>query len=250
MSGTSGWNSFRGAFVALGIVAGTAAGGRADTMTTLPIATVPAPSATVLGYNTSGSSIDPTGISGDADAFKITSVAGGTFLNPSYLSLGAFQAPTLADGQSLTFSNTPFHFTFQADTINGLSVVNNSAPNDTPIALGGVLNGTLSSNQSTLNATFGKTDPTSGMFTPYTATDTFKFKTGLYTNTLTLPNNPVAIVPFTTNNGMTTAQAFLANASLTSPVPEPSTLLLFAATAVGLGFRHRLRKAKVKADGC
>jgi len=238
MSRTSGWNRLRRSIVALGFVAGASTGVsvRGDAIT-------PA-NATVLGYETSASSIDATGITGNASALKITSVAGGTFLNPSYLSLGAFQASNLADGQSVTFTNTPFHFLFQADTINGASVLNNGAPNDTPISLGGVLNGTLANNQSNLTATFGKTDPTSGVFTPYTSTDTFKFRTGLYTNTLTLPNNPVAIVPFTTNNGQTTAQAFLANASITSPVPEPSTILLFAATAVGLGFRHRLRTVK------
>lgn len=238
MSRTSGWNRLRRSIVALGLVAGASTGVsvRGDAIT-------PA-NATVLGYETSASSIDAAGITGNASALKITSVAGGTFLNPSYLSLGAFQASNLADGQSATFTNTPFRFMFQADTINGASVLNNGAPNDTPIRLGGVLNGTLANNQSNLTATFGKTDPTSGVFTSYTSTDTFKFRTGLYTNTLTLPNNPVAIVPFTTNNGQTTAQAFLANASITSPVPEPSTILLFAATAVGLGFRHRLRTVK------
>jgi len=231
-------------------VAGAAAGARADVMSTtgLTTATPSDPGTTVLGFDTSKSFIGTTGITGDASALKITPVVGGTFLSPSYLSLGAFQAKALDPGQSVTFNNTPFHFQFSADSINGQTGISPNATATTPIDLGGVINGTLTgSNQSNVTATFGqfKND---GPFDPTQPfSDTFKFTTGLYTNTLQLPTNPVAVVPFSTNGGQSTARAYLTSASIGSPVPEPSTVVLFAATVVGLGFRHRLRTARAAA---
>ena len=54
----------------------------------------------------------------------------------------------------------------------------------------------------------------------------------------------MSIVPSTTNMGMSTVQAMLT--TTVTPVtaaPEPSTVVLFAATIAGLGLRHRLRRA-------
>ena len=113
----------------------------------------------------------------------------------------------------------------------------------------GVLNGTLSGpNQSNVTATFGTFD-SSGNFTPYSATNnTVNFSTGLYNNSLTLPVGAISIVPSTTNDGVTTLQATLTNVSVApAAAPEPSTIVLFAATVVGLGFRQRLRKSRAGA---
>jgi hypothetical protein len=239
-------------------VAGVAAGAQADPITTVDSNSTAAtdPSTTVLGFDTSKSFIGTTGVTATnngasatptGNELKLTPVAGGTFLSPSFLSLGAFQANTLGAGQSVTYSNTPFHFMFSADSINGQTGI---TPNDTqnaPLDIGGVLNGTLSGpSQSSVTATFGSFDD-KNVFHPYTPADSFKFNTGLYTSTLTLPNNPVALVPSSTNNGMTTTQAFLTSTAVGSPVPEPSTVVLFAAVTAGLGFRHRLRRARAGA---
>ena len=63
--------------------------------------------------------------------------------------------------------------------------------------------------------------------------------------TLKIANNPLSIVPSSTYNGMTTAQGMLTTYfTATAPVPEPSTVVLFSATIAGLGFRHRLRRAR------
>jgi PEP-CTERM motif len=253
MSRTSGWTRLRSSFVALGLVAGVASFAHASSMTS-PSSTTPItdPSTTVLAYSTS-SSIGNTGISGNGTGLQFNTVAGGAFLAPSNISLGSFQSTGLAAGQSTTYSNTPFDVAFNATALNGAGLFSASnpsgiQPNQTPINVGGVLNGTLSGpNQSTVTATFGTFD-SSGSFTPFSATNnTVNFTTGLYTNSLTLPVGAIDIVPSTTNNGLTSLQAFLTNNSVTSPVPEPSTLVLFAATVVGLGFRHRLRKARATA---
>jgi hypothetical protein len=161
----------------------------------------------------------------------------GTALTPSTLSLGSFQAAPLADGQAISYYNTPFDIKLTATAVNGVTGV---TPNATPIDITGVLNGTLNGkNQSSVTATFGPIGTTGGAYT-YPS-----FATGLYTNVLTVPNNPLAIVPSTTNGGVTTAQAqVVTSLTPTSPVPEPSTVVLFAATIAGLAFRHQIRRAR------
>lgn len=226
MSRTRGWAGLRNSVVALGLLAAPAATARADRL---------------LAYDTVTSTISTQGVTGDTDAVKFVPVAGGSFLEPSSLSLGAFQASALGAGESATYDHTPFHIMFRADSVNGHP---DFTPNQTPVDIKGYLNGTLNgSNQSTVMATFDKpladgvaTDPA-----------TYKFQTGLYTNTLKLPDNPLLIVPSTTNNGVTTAQGILDNTAVTVAAPEPSTVVLFAATVAGLGFRHRLRKARASA---
>ena len=52
------------------------------------------------------------------------------------------------------------------------------------------------------------------------------------------------IVPSTTNNGLSTVQVALASTATGSPVPEPSTVLIFGASIVGLGLWGRRRLPK------
>ena len=248
MRRTRGWTRLGTSVVALGLVAG--GGARAATTPTAS-ATVTAPSGTLLGYDTAMSSIDATGITttGGASPTAVTyvPVAGGTFLTPSSLSLGSFQAASLADGQSVTYNNTPFHIMFSADAINGQS---GFQPNQTPIDISGVFNGTLTgSTGSTLTATFDKPAASALLNANVDPTQvaTYSFMTGLYTNTMTLPDNPLHIVPASSNDGLTTAQAVLNNSAITAPVPEPSTVVIFAATLAGLGFRYRIRRARAAA---
>jgi hypothetical protein len=208
------WTGLKASVIALGLVAAVAGGAQASPL---------------LAYASSGTIDNGTGVTG-TPGLSIDSVMGGSFMSPSSLNLGAFHAEALASGQSTTYSNTPFHFTFKALTVDG------AAPqvNQTPIDVSGVLNGTLSGpSQSSVTATFDKASPGS-----------YQFLTGLYSNTLTIPDSPLSIVPSTTNSGVTTAQAILSNIAITSPVPEPSTILLFASTVIGLGLRRQIRRSR------
>lgn len=194
-------------------------------------------SSTLLTYNTVGSWVG-AGVGADgSSASPVTFVpVTGTALTPSNLSLGTFQAASLADGQSVTFYNTPFDIKLNVTAVNGVS---DFQPNGTPVDITGVLNGTLGPNQSSVTAVFGGT---TGAYS-YPA-----FATGLYSNLLSIPNNPLEIVPATTNNGTTSAQAQISTVlSVNSPVPEPSTVVIFAATIAGLGFRHRIRRSRAAA---
>ena len=148
--------------------------------------------------------------------------------NPSSFSLGEFQVAELPEGTSTTYVNTPFHFTFQSKTIDGVEPI----PNGTPIVINGMLNGTVNgSNQSTVVATF---DPA-----PIPS-----FKTGLYNNKLTIPDLSLSLVPSTSNGGRTTAQAYLVATTARPAVPEPTTIALFLTTLAGLGLRHRVRAGR------
>jgi hypothetical protein len=189
--------------LALGFVALTAAGVQAEP---------------IMNYTTSGS-IDSSGVSGPG-VISFIPVSNGAFNAPSSFSLGDFQVAALPDGQSTTYTNTPFHITYLANTVNGIA----PEPNETPIQVSGVLNGDISgANQSNVVATF---DPL-----PKSA-----FQTGPYKNTLKILDSPLSLVPSSTNNGQTSAQAKLD----TVPVPEPTSIALFVTTLAGLGVRHRV----------
>jgi hypothetical protein len=62
--------------------------------------------------------------------------------------------------------------------------------------------------------------------------------TGNFLNTLSFTDNPLSLVPSSTNNGHTSAQAHL---STETRVPEPTSIALFLTTLAGLGVRHRVR---------
>lgn len=223
------WTGLRASVVAFGLVASAVGVSRADPMTS-----------TLLAYETSGS-VGTTGVTGDPTAVSFTPLIGASSESPSSLSLGAFQTKALDAGQTVSYDNTPFAIKFQVDNVNnGTGPV---VPNETPLSITGVLNGTLTGpSQSTVTATFDA--PSKSLASDPTA---YAFATGLYTNTLKIADNPLSIVPSTTDNGMTTAQGNLNTYfTATAPVPEPSTVLIFAATIAGLVARRRLGRARVE----
>ncbi|MCA1684559.1 MAG: PEP-CTERM sorting domain-containing protein [Planctomycetia bacterium] len=247
MRRTRGWTGLRTSVVAFGLVAAAAGVTRADSMKAT------APTSSTVIYDTVGSSIGTTGVTSfltDGDgvrtaaaspatpAITFVPLSGGAFMSPSSLALGMFQAHALGSGQTVTYTDTPFDLKFRVNGFNGVPAVMPDGspgfqPNETPIDLKGVLNGSMTgANQSNVTATFA---------TPAEAA----FATGLYLNTLKVSDNPLSIVPSTSFNGTTTAQAVLTTSLKPAPsAPEPSTILLFGATTAGLAFRRRLRRAR------
>ena len=105
------------------------------------------------------------------------------------------------------------------------------------------LTGTVSGgSQSSVMATFDA-PPTTATSDP--TNPGYHFNAGLYANTLKVADNPLTLVPSSSNKGMTTIQANLVSSTYTAPVPEPSTILLFAATVAGLGLRRQIRRARL-----
>ncbi|WP_406700426.1 PEP-CTERM sorting domain-containing protein [Singulisphaera sp. Ch08] len=174
---------------------------------------------TLVTYSTSGT-VESSGVSGSG-VISFKSLTDASFDSPSFFSLGDFQVAALPTGDSTTYTNTPFSITLIANEVDGSVPV----PNGTPIVISGVLNGKISgANQSTVRATFNPVGE-------------IPFLTGEFANVLTLPVTDIFLVPSTTNQGVTTAEAHLR----TVPVPEPTTIALFLTTFAGLGLRRRLR---------
>ena len=225
-----GWTSLRTSVVAFGLVAAAAGAAQAAPITTAPMMT----------YDTTvGSLIGPSGQTNVTDPITYVPVSGASFLAPSSLSLGAFQVNALAAGQSVTYNNTPFSIKF-APTKVGDST---PTPDQLPFNITGHLTGTVSGgSQSSVMATFDA-PPTTATSDP--TNPGYHFNAGLYANTLKVADNPLTLVPSSSNKGMTTIQANLVSSTYTAPVPEPSTILLFAATVAGLGLRRQIRRARL-----
>jgi hypothetical protein len=196
----------RAGVLALALVGLGASSGRADTL---------------INYSTSGQVSTTTGVSGPG-VISFIPVTSNQFNSPSAFSLGDFQMAALPSGVSTTYVNTPFSITFLANTVNGVE----PNPNDTPFELTGTLNGTITgASQSSVVAKF---DPIANP----------TFMTGEFLNTLSFTDNPLSLVPSTTNNGRASAQAYL---TTETRVPEPTSIALFLTTLAGLGVRHRVR---------
>ena len=125
-----GWTGLRPTVLALGFVAATAGGVRA--------ANIP-PTTPVLAYNTVGSGIDNSDTVGGTPTISFTPLLGSSFLAPSSLSFGKFLVSALPDGQTTTYSNTPFHIKLNATAVDGSA----PDPNGTPLAITGKLNGSV-----------------------------------------------------------------------------------------------------------
>jgi hypothetical protein len=181
-----------------------------------------ASASTLITYSTSGT-IASSGVTG-TPVISFDSLNQNTLNSPSYFSLGDFQVAGLPGTQSTTYNATPFQITLIVNDVNGVA----PTPN-TPIVLTGTLDGTVTgSKQSTVKVHF---DPIG----------TLDFQTGQYDQKLTLPQLSATLVPSTTNDGVTTAEAHLVTTLNSTHIPEPTSIALFLTTLAGLGLRRHIR---------
>jgi len=209
----------------------------------------------IINYSATGN-VDNSGITGAGPIINFANITNNTFSSPSHFSLGDFSVTALNAGQTSTYTNTPFEITLVVNKVDGVT----PSPNQTPITLTGVLNGTVTGNdQSNVTAT-------------YNTISNGNFTTGNWSNALSVTDNPQSLVPFTTNGGLTSAQALLTSTPVsgTPPAsgsgsgsdtgsgsgttttggttmdnPEPSTIALFLTALAGIGVHQARRRRSV-----
>jgi hypothetical protein len=210
---TQGWTGLRTAVIALGIIAWTTTGVKADAL---------------LQYSTAGSIDTSIGVTGaNVISYVPTPPPGAAATSTtvdasSNLPLGSFQVAALPAGTTTTYKDTPFSITFLPSQYNGIAL---SDPN--PVTITGTLSGTETGPyQSSVVATFNPI--TSGSFELAGAS-----------STLSILDNQKLLVPASAG-GTTTIEGIAATKSglPESPVPEPSTIALFLSTVGGLGLRR------------
>lgn len=222
-----GWAGLRWTLATLALGTVMARGAAADVIDSAAAqaeaaAAAAAPVVTDMMYATSGS-IGMTGVTG-ANVISFIPEAASAFSTPSAFSLGTFVVGYLPPGAKTTYDKTPFTITYTALKLNGKE----PTKNETPITISGFLNGTVAGpSTSSVVATFSPiSDP--------------RFNLDDYVNRISVLDPQVALVPSTTNGGRTTAQAHLR--VVAAPIPEPTTIALFATTLVGLGLRRRFTR--------
>jgi len=216
MQMTQGWKRLQSVAIALGLFAWAGMTAKADG---------------ILTYGTSGFVSGTSGVTG-TNVITYESITNASVDTSSNLQLGSFQVAAVTPDATTTYNNTPFSFTVLPSAYNS-----DPLPNFTPLTITGVLNGSVSDNQSSVIA---KLDPIPNN----------TFQLGDATSTLAGLPSTLLLVPSSSAGGTTTIEGAINTAGSVNPqapVPEPSTIALFLSTVGGLALRRYVQARRQRA---
>lgn len=177
------------------------------------------PIATPIAFSTSGS-VDGVGVVGDP-IIVFQGVQYGSLTTGDTFNLGRFAVAGTSIGGSATYTDVPFQIAFRSQSIDGSA----PSPNETPVLLQGTLSAVVTDGKLvSLSAKFPFMDVPANP--PPFLQSIPAFRTGGYMNYL-----------YVTNNGED-GRSIQAVLNVT-PVPEPTSMLVFAAAAGLVALRSR-----------
>jgi hypothetical protein len=206
---TQGWNGLRFAVIALGLIAWTTTGAKADAISNL------------LEYSTAGSVDTSVGVTGP-NVISYVPITNAQIDATSNLPLGSFQVAGVA-GQTTTYANTPFSVTFVPSQYGGTALNNSSE-----VTVSGTLNGQVTGPyESSVKVSFNPLANGS-------------FQLAGASSTLSMDQNDQKLLVPSSAGGTTTLEGMITTVggNPEAPVPEPSTIALFLSTVGGLGLRR------------
>ena len=215
MQMTQGWKRLQSVAIALGLFAWAGMTAKADG---------------ILTYGTSGGISTTTGVTG-TNVITYESITNATVSTSSNLQLGSFQVAAVTPDATTTYKNTPFEIDVLPSAYN-----NDPLSSFTELKITGVLNGSVSDNQSNVIATLNIPNNT--------------FQLGDATSTLAGLPSSLLIVPSSSAGGTTTIEAAINTVGTVNPqapVPEPSTIALFVTTVGGLALRRYVQARRQRA---
>jgi hypothetical protein len=190
----------------------------------------PAAIASSMRFQTTGT-IESIGVTGTPVIHFVGN--DGSLTTGSGFDLGRFVVDPLPAGRRTTYNQTPFEVAFTPRSVDGVAI-----PGGPPVVLHGLITGTIVGGNSS-NASFWIDRMTYPMEeTPHFPSYVPPFRAGKFLDSIFDAPDASSWIKPSSMGGSTPLRAVIQSELSPEPVPEPSTIVLFAGLAAVAAFRR------------